>query len=100
MTEIKKITKMMGDTVISQNNKQSVFIDAVISDPEDIPRVLAKLSWKNLTTIQKIKKIQDYTRATRSKTRITASNVRSYKFKDILYDNSLQQIIEVNITRK
>jgi hypothetical protein len=98
--QLSGIIGKMDRVSITDKRRQSIFIDTLISDPFTIDSELKKLSWKTLSRLQKIKKIQDYTRFSKSKWRITANNVREYNFKDILFDSSKQQIIEIKITKK
>jgi hypothetical protein len=98
--QLSGIISKMDRISITDKRRQSIFIDSLISDPMTIDSELKKLSWKTLSRLQKIKKIQDYTRFSKSKWRITAYNVREYNFKDILFDSSKQQIIEIKITKK
>jgi hypothetical protein len=98
--QLSGIIGKMDRVSITDKRRQSIFIDSLISDPFTIDSELKKLSWKSLSRLQKIKKIQDYTRFSKSKWRITTNNVREYNFKDILFDSSKQQIIEIKITKK
>lgn len=83
----------------SKNRRRTIFIESIVKDPEEIPQLLAKLTWKNLTRLQKINKIREYLKVNKIDYDINLKTVCGYKISKIIFDNTTQRVTSLNIEK-